>query len=276
MIRADMHIHTYYSDGLQSPADVVEAAKSAGLKLISVTDHDTMGASSQTALLAEAAGIYAVAGLEISAYNFTKVHMLGYGMDTSCPEYAAYYKRSVEGSFARCEDMLSKLSARGIALTMDEVLAERRVEGTPVHSMHLCRAAAKKGYAPTAGAFYLAYIIDGKAGHSRIGRLTPEEAVKTILACGGLPSLAHPGRIRMEREAKERMIAELASLGLWGIEAVYSGHTDEETVYYKEMARTYGLAVTGGSDTHFRDGPRRVGVPEFYPSAEVLRALKIC
>ena len=60
------------------------------------------------------------------------------------------------------------------------------------------------------------------------------------------------------------------------LEAAANGENEEWTAMYKEMARTYGLAVTGGSDTHFRDGPRRVGVPEFYPSAEVLRALKIC
>ena len=77
MTRADMHIHTYYSDGTQSPEDVIAAAEAAGLGLIAVTDHDTMGASGQVKELAAEAGIRAVDGIEISAYGEVKVHVLG-------------------------------------------------------------------------------------------------------------------------------------------------------------------------------------------------------
>lgn len=274
MMRADMHIHTYYSDGTQSPADVIAAAKCAGLGLISVTDHDTMGAADEVKALAAEAGIRAVDGIEISAYGEVKVHMLGYGLDKSCPAYLRYYREAVEGSYARCEDTLAKLKSRDICVPMDKVLAERTVEGTPVHSMFICRAAAKLGYANSAGAFYLAYLVDGKCAHSRVGRLTPEQAVATISTCGGISSLAHPGRISLEKSVKESLISRLKGLGLSGIEAVYSGHTEEETAYYKEIARKYGLLVTGGSDTHYAGGPRSVGSPVFCPDEALLCALE--
>ena len=274
MTRADMHIHTYYSDGTQSPADVIVAAEAAGLGMIAVTDHATMGASGQVKELAAEAGIRAVDGIEISAYGEVKVHILGYGQNRECAAFRRYYKEAVEGSFARCEDTLKKLKAQDICVPIDKVLAERAVEGTPVHSMFICRAAAKLGYAKTAGEFYLSYIVDGKCAHSRVGRLTPEQAVKTIKECGGISSVAHPGRISLEKNAKEGLISRLKALGLDGIEAVYSGHTVEETAYYKELARRYNLLVTGGSDTHSTVGSRRVGTPEFYPDEQLMRALE--
>ena len=275
MIRADMHIHTYFSDGTASPAEVVAAAVGAGLGLVCVTDHDTMDGCGRVKELASVAGVRAVSGLEISAYADVKVHVLGYGLDTSCAAYKNYYKNAVEGSFARCYDVLAKLKARGFNISIDKVLAERREVSTPVHSMFICRAAAKLGYASSAGAFYMSYLVEGKCAHSRLGRLTPGQAVKVIADCGGISSLAHPGRINMQREAKEQLIKTLKSNGLNGIEAVYSGHTESETVYYKEIARSLGLYVTGGSDTHsLHGGGRSVGVPEFYPDSALLDALK--
>ena len=149
MIRADMHIHTYYSDGTQSPGYVVSAAKAAGVNLICVTDHDTMGASGEVKRLAFKAGIRAVDGIEISAYGEVKVHILGYGLNRECAAFKSYYKEAVEGSVARCEDTLNRLRARDIVVPIDDVLAERTVEDTPVHSMFICRAADAKRFART-------------------------------------------------------------------------------------------------------------------------------
>ena len=273
MIRADMHIHTYYSDGTQSPPDVVEGALAAGVNLFAVTDHDTMGASDEVKNLAKEAGLRTVDGIEISAYGDVKVHILGYCLDKECAAFKRYYREAVEGSFARCEDTLAKLKARGIVIPVEKVLAERTVEGTPVHSMFICRAAVKCGYGQSAGKFYLENLVDGKFAHSRVGRLTPEQAVKTITECGGWASVAHPGRINLQREVKEKLILSLRGLGLRGIEAVYSGHTEGETVYYKELAERFNLIVTGGSDAHFKEGPRTIGTPEFYPDEALLSAI---
>ena len=86
------------------------------------------------------------------------------------------------------------------------------------------------------------------------------------LKCGGFCSIAHPGRISLEKEGVIKLLERLIPLGLGGIEAVYSGHTDSQTQYYKELADRYSLLVTGGSDTHFKEGNRKVGVPYFIPS----------
>lgn len=275
MIRADLHVHTYYSDGMQSPQDVIAAAVKRGLGLVAVTDHDTMLAHAEVARLAKEAGIYAVDGIEISAYSSVKVHVLGYGLDCDSRRFREYYRSAVEGAEARCRDILSKLKRHGFNLTVEEVTRERKCPQSPIHTMYIARAAARKGYAPSPADFYLSYLSAGKCGYSAVGRISPFDAVRVIHDCGGIASLAHPARIALGADQREALIADLANCGLDGIEAVYSGHTDRETAHFKEIAAKYGLLVTGGSDTHYTEGNRQVGVPGFYPDDALLSALNI-
>ncbi len=276
MIRADLHIHTYYSDGGQSPADVIAAARARNVGLISVTDHDNAQGAAETAALAKKSGVGFVDGVEVSAYDGdVKVHLLCYGMDYTSPDYVSFYKKLLEGAEERTFDILKKLAAVGVNISYGEVVRERKSKKTPIHAMYVARAGARKGYAFSPVDFYSKYLNYGTAGFSCICRPTPEETVETCAACGGLCSLAHPGRISLDDDGVKGLIERLLPKGLRGIEAVYSGHTDRQTQYYKGIAERYSLLVTGGSDTHYSEGNRKVGVPCFYPSEELLSALKI-
>ena len=276
MIRADMHIHTYYSDGGQSPAEVVRAAKARGVGLIAVTDHDNSNGRKEVKELALRAGIISVDGEEISAYDGDiKVHMLAYGMNYADPAYTAFNKRLTEGAEERAFDILKKLAAVGVKLSYGEVIRERKCKKSPVHATYIAVAGARKGYANSPYSFYTKYLNYGAAGFSCICRPTPEETAEVVKRCGGFCSLAHPARISADRQGVISLIERLIPCGLRGIEAVYSGHTAIETQYYKELAERFGLLVTGGSDTHYAEGNRRVGVPEFYPCGGLLSALKI-
>lgn len=274
MIRADLHIHTYYSDGTQSPADAVNAARAAGLKLMAVTDHDNMNACAEARTLALPYGITVLDGIEISAYEGYKVHILGYNVNKDCAAYRAFFQRLYDGAEERLEEILAKLKKRGISLSREEVYAQRKSASSPVHVMHVARAGALKGLAVSPSDFYLSYLNMGKCAYSGIGRPTPERAVEVIGECGGVSSLAHPGRIALDKPERLELIDRLKSCGLNGIEAVYSGHTVSDTAYFKEIAERKNLLVTGGSDTHATTGNRRVGDPEFYPSERLLSALK--
>lgn len=276
MIRADMHIHTYYSDGGQSPAEVVRAAKARGVGLIAVTDHDNSNGRKEVKELALRAGIISVDGEEISAYDGDiKVHMLAYGMNYADPAYTAFNKRLTEGAEERTFDILKKLAAVGVKLSYGEVIRERKCKKSPVHATYIAVAGARKGYANSPYSFYTKYLNYGAAGFSCICRPTPEETAEVFKRCGGFCSLAHPARISVDKQGLISLIERLVPCGLRGIEAVYSGHTAIETQYYKELAERFGLLVTGGSDTHYAEGNRRVGVPEFYPCGGLLSALKI-
>ncbi|MDE6373613.1 MAG: PHP domain-containing protein [Clostridia bacterium] len=276
MIRADLHIHTYYSDGGQSPADVVAAARRRGVNLISVTDHDNSNGRREVRELAGRAGVTAVDGEEISAYfGDVKVHMLGYAMDYSNPAYIAFNKRLYDGADERTFDILNKLAAVGIKISYGEVVRERRCKQSPVHATYIAVAGARKGYARSPYDFYSRYLNYGTAGFSCVCRPTPEETARVITECGGFCSLAHPARVSIDKEGLIALIEKLIPCGLAGIEAVYSGHTAKETQYYKELAEKYSLLVTGGSDTHYAEGNRGVGDPLFYPDEKLLSALKV-
>jgi hypothetical protein len=275
MMRADLHIHTYFSDGQQSPEDVVEGACASSLQLFAVTDHDNMNGCDEVAKLAKSKGIIAVDGIEISAYEGVKVHVLGYNLDRSCTAFSSFFERLCKGADERCDDILCKLKKHGFNITKEEVLRERKCAASPIHTIYIARAAARKGYGNSPTDFYLSYLNHGKCAYSSIGRPTPQEAVEVIKECGGISSLAHPGRITLEKDSLLELIERLTSCGLDGIEAVYSGHTESDTAYYKEIAESKKLLVTGGSDTHFTAGNRHIGTPEFYPDDKLLAALKI-
>ena len=141
--------------------------------------------------------------------------------------------------------------------------------------MYVARAGAAKGYSNNPFAFQKEYTSRGSVGYSELGRPSPARAVEVITACGGLSVLAHPGRIELEKEELISLVKRLVSLGLKGIEAVYSTHTQLEKAYYTEMAKEYGLVVTGGSDTHFKEGNRRIGTPVFDCGKELCEKLGI-
>lgn len=275
MIKADMHVHTNASDGLFTPEEVVKFALSAGLKALAVTDHDTVYNTLKVNTLCKNSGIYGINGIEVSAYFGTvKVHTLGFGFDIENPQLNEFLKGLYLGSIKRAEDVIQKLNSCGVKLTIEEAAAERAHQQIPVHTMHICRAASKKGYASNPYDFYKRYLIFGKPAFSNICRPSPEQAIKAINCAGGIAVIAHPGRVELNKCDLRALISSLAAAGLQGIEAVYSTHTAKETAYFKELAEELNLFVTGGSDTHFYGGNRSLGVPEFYPSTALRQKLR--
>ncbi len=273
-IRADLHTHSVYSDGYYTPDELCERAWKNGVRLLSVTDHDTMNGEEEKRAAAKRHGLLYVSGWEISAYaGRSKIHVTGY----RCAKNAAYEKfmrARVELGFERAEDSIFKLRGAGIYFTLDDAKARRADPTSPVHTMHVAQAAASVS-GKTPGEIYEEFLAPGRIAHSTIGRPTPEEAIDCIHACGGIASVAHPGRIDMEFSAREKAILSLADYGVDGIEAVYTTHTERETEYFQKLAEKAGLLVTGGSDTHYESGDHKIGMPPFYPSPALLAALGI-
>lgn len=275
-IRADMHIHTCASDGLLTCEEVVNTARNAGLKMLAVTDHDTTFNTQKLNTFCQNAGIIGVNGIEVSAYDGNlKVHTLGYGFDLNNAQFNSFLGELYEGSIKRAEQIIFKLNTCGINLTFEDAAAERLSDKSPVHVMHIARAAVKKRFAQNPFTFYKQYLAVGAPAFSNICRPSPERAIEAINGAGGLAVIAHPGRIELPKSELYALISRLASAGLGGIEGVYSSHTAKETAYFKEIAEEFGLLTTGGSDTHFLGGNRAIGNPVFYPSDELRQRLKI-
>ena len=263
-IRADLHVHSYYSDGVFSPEKIAELAEYAEVNALSLTDHDTMLGCLEAKTALSKRGIIHINGIEISAYERdVKLHTLGYNLDPENSALKEFLRELYENSLRRADDIITKLNKNGVRLTLGEVLLERKCDFAPVHGMYIARAAAKKGYATTPFGFYSKYMTRSGCGYSDIGRPTPEKAIEIIREAGGVSSLAHPGRVELDKSDLESLIKRLKRAGLCGIECNYPAHTYSDTAYFKGIAKECGLIVTGGSDMHYGDGKRNIGQPNF-------------
>lgn len=273
MIRADLHMHTYFSDGKYSPEEVVRRVKQAGVSLFSVTDHDSMEGIERAAEAAKKAGLLFVRGMEISAYSESgKEHVLGYCCNKNA-DYDRFIKERVEGSYTRAEDSLKKGNAYfGTRLTMEDVEAFHGEKNTPLHTMHVIDAFAKE-LSRTRAELYRNVFSLGKPAYSGLCRPSPKNAVEVIHAMGGIACLAHPAQISRERAERYAVAEALKEAGLDGIECYHSVHTERETAEFIAYAKENGLLITGGSDFHEEGKERVLGLPAFYPSDALLEAL---
>jgi len=270
MATADLHLHTYYSDGTDSPGRVIELAKQAGLSAISITDHDILDGYLEAIELAKAAGIELLPGLEMSAsWNGQEVHILGFLFD---PAHAAFQQRlskQQERRIQRTHQMVARLQQIGVAITADEVF---RVAGQgTVGRPHVAQVLLDRGYVKTLREAFDRYIgADGPA-YIAGSPLNPKDAIQSIREAGGIPVLAHPVYLK-----EERVIEQFCRDGLLGLEVYHSSHSSEMIARYEQLADRLGLLRTGGTDYHGRskEGAAIGSVTVPYELVERLKAWK--
>ncbi|MCL6592257.1 MAG: PHP domain-containing protein [Firmicutes bacterium] len=252
----DLHLHSTCSDGSLTPQELVRKAKGRGLSGISLTDHDTIAGLAEAALEAARIQIDFVPGIELSTdYGALEIHILGYYLDPQHPALLAKLKTIIESRTARARLMVEKLNEQGIPLTWEQVLAE--TTGQFVGRNHIYQALVNAGLAkPVAGFarpydYYLGNNSPAYVPHQEIDTM---EAIALIRGAGGVPVLAHPGRM-----GDDSMIPRLVDSGLQGLEVYYPTHGPEMEAKYRRLAWKYGLVPTGGSDYHGSFSLIRIG-----------------
>ncbi|MBQ7369390.1 MAG: PHP domain-containing protein [Clostridia bacterium] len=261
-MRADLHIHSVFSDGLYTPREICERAKKAGLDAVSITDHDSMNGEEAKRAATKEFGLCYIPGWEISAYDQEdKIHITGYGCELG-KAYQAFLELRKNLSYERAEDSIQKLKKCGISITIDKVKEMLADLGSPIHTFNICRAVERETGMPSEQV-YLEYLAPKRPACSLIGRPTPLQAIECIHACGGVASIAHPGRLEMDFEKREKTIYALKEMGVDGIEIYYTTHTEKDVRYFHSLAEKYNLFATGGSDTHVEDGKHKIGTPNF-------------
>lgn len=246
----DLHSHTLESDGTHSPEDLVREAHSQGLRVLAITDHDTLAAHAAAAPVAEEFGIQLIRGIELSCKHAGRtVHLLGYffdgGPDAAFHEWLAAI---LENRRDRNRRLAARLQELGLDVQLEE--AERLGRGLTGRP-HFARVLIAKGYATDIRDAFERYI--GEYGDAFVEREAPgvAVAVRAVHAAGGVASLAHPIRVA---EA-ESTTADLASAGLRAIEAFHTDHSAADVDMYLGWARKFDLAVSGGSDFHGANKP---------------------
>jgi hypothetical protein len=244
--RVDLHVHSTASDGKFSPEAIISKAAELGLKVISLTDHDSIdGIIPALKTVKIYPGLTFIPGVEISTdMPDGEAHVLGYFIDYTSTELGSTLERFRNSRLRRAQGMVSKLGSLGIDIDWSRVqeIAGDGAIGRP----HIAQAMLEKGYIASFKEAFDKYIGHGGPAYVEREKMTPEEAVALIVRSGGLPVLAHPFTVK----EPEALVIKLKAAGLVGIEAYYKDNTAAETEATLGLAAKYGLIATGGSDFH--------------------------
>jgi predicted metal-dependent phosphoesterase TrpH len=246
-MKADLHIHSAWSDSSLPVPALVKLAKTSGLDAISITDHDTMAGQEEALEEGKRQGLRIIGGVEISALDREtgkKVHILGYKMKDSesvnracLPYLEDRHRANVEAG--------KRIRAEGYPVDDDEFLAYAGKQGI-LYRQHLMHALADRGYSSAIyGPLHTKLFGPGGSAFVKSSYMGVEEAVRLIKDCGGYPVLAHP----FMYDSLD-LAPKLAALGLAGIEYRHHTQTSGQEQRVGETARRYGLFLTGGSDFH--------------------------
>ncbi len=252
MILIDMHVHSNYSDGTFSVDAIVRAAKRRNLAFVSLTDHDTTDGLPPFMTACREYGMEGLAGIELSADSDYTVHILGYRIDMKNQVLQNKLDLIRDNRDIRNQLICGKLRDLGFDIHIEDVAALSK--GQVVARPHIARLMMEKGYVVSIGEAFAKYLGDGSIAHVPRIRLSAEECISLITGAGGLAVLAHPAQTYLEDEDMRILLRHLKDNGLWGIEALYSGHTPEQTYRYLKMADEFDLFSTAGSDFHGMNG----------------------
>lgn len=256
-ILVDMHLHTTASDGSFSPSEVVQKVKSAGVKVFSLTDHDTTaGVHEVEGEIPE--GMEFFKGIEFSCKaGDIKCHILGYSCDDNHPDFM----KALAAAEAKREDKLAiriehLREVDGIELTGEEIA---ELEAIPsAGKPHIANILMRRGIPGTRTEVINRYLEFGVES-----RIPAELAIRAIKASGGVAIWAHPlggeNEIHMNREEFEAKLKVLQAIGIEGLECFYSRYDDREIAMLLDIAESRGLLVSGGSDFHGKNKNVEIG-----------------
>ncbi|GLT74272.1 hypothetical protein SLA2020_460780 [Shorea laevis] len=252
----ELHSHSKHSDGFLSPSKLVERAHMNGVKVLALTDHDTMSGIPEAIEAARRFGIKIIPGVEISTIFSPRnsdleepVHILAYYSScgpTRYEELDKFLANIREGRYLRAKDMVSKLNKLKLPLKWEHV-AKIAGKGVAPGRLHVARAMLEAGYVENLKQAFSRYLYDGGPAYSTGSEPLVEEAVQLICETGGLAVLAHPWALKNPVP----IIRKLKDAGLHGMEVYRS---DGRLAAYSDLADTYGLLKLGGSDYHGRGG----------------------
>ncbi|MDI6871261.1 MAG: PHP domain-containing protein [Bacillota bacterium] len=285
-MRIDLHTHTTASDGSDTPAGLVRKAERLGLLAVAITDHDTVDGLEEALAAGEAASaaqagqaavpVAVIPGIELTTDTATcEVHVLGLYLRHPHPPLLARLDAIREERIARARAMVQKLQQLGVPLEWETVWETASTRGF-IGRSQIFRAMKEQRLIPPGRGreAFDYYFSKGGAAYVPHSYLDPEEAIELILGAGGVPVLAHPGRLVAGTASGDDLVKELTEKGLMGLEVYYPTHSAGETAHFLQLAERLGLIPTGGTDYHGRFGAAGVALGSYSPPASTLPRLR--
>ena len=246
----DLHTHSNRSDGTDTPTELVENAKAAGLDVVALTDHDTTVGWDEAEAAAERVGIRLVKGIEVSTeLEHRSIHLLGYGIDPGHARLVDELTKVIDGRTGRVPKFVARFRAIGIEVTEEEILAKVG-DADAVGRPHLADVLIDKGVVETRDQAFAEYLSPGQPGYVGRYSIPTDEAVELVKAAGGKAVVAHPWSRGSQRVLSPDRIAQLVEAGLDGIEVDHPDHDEEQRAQLRKIAAEHDLVVTGSSDYH--------------------------
>ncbi len=248
-MKIDLHSHSFYSDGVLSPSEVVKLASQAGCELFSLTDHDTTVGSAEAKLEADKLNISIIYGVEISAFwRNMAIHILGLGIDINNDILQTGLEHSQKLRKERAEKIALSLWRSGIKDALEKTQSFSKTD--MLTRTHFAQMLISEGYCKDMKAVFRRYLTGKKPGGVSVEWKGFDEVVHWIHAAGGKALIAHPLRYRMTNTKIKKLLIDFKGVLGDGIEVVTGTSTEEEVKLSNQWAKDYNLLASCGSDFH--------------------------
>ncbi|MGB6244594.1 PHP domain-containing protein [Gordonia sp. (in: high G+C Gram-positive bacteria)] len=261
-LTADLHTHTAYSDGTDSPAQLLAAAAAAGLTTVGLTDHDTAAGWDETAAHVPA-GMRVLPGAEFSTKHpapdgaLVSVHLLGYLFDRHDSGIVGEWDRVRDERRGRGARIVANLVAAGYPITLERV---REISGpSSISRPHIARALMEAGAVGSIGEAFDDLLHDHSPYYAALRSTSLREGIGLIVDAGGVPVIAHPRARAAAPVLTAQVIESLVPHGLAGLEVRHPDHDAAARAELADIATNLGLLQTGSSDYHGDNKELRLG-----------------
>jgi predicted metal-dependent phosphoesterase TrpH len=249
-LNADLHCHSVVSDGTLTPEELAQRAKTQGVALWALTDHDEVGGQSRAAAAAAAVGMDYLSGVEISvSFVGQTVHIVGLGIDPEDQQLWLGLQKTRGGRAQRAREMSDGLARVGIHGAFEGALTYAGNHEL-ISRTHFARFLVETGVCKDTYEVFRKYLTEGKPGFVEHRWATLKEAVSWITQSGGMAIIAHPARYGFSANEEFALFTEFKNLGGQGVEVVTGSHSAADAVEYAAVALEFDLAASRGSDFH--------------------------
>ncbi|KGA99031.1 phosphoesterase [Alkalihalobacillus alcalophilus ATCC 27647 = CGMCC 1.3604] len=256
-MRADLHVHSHYSDGSDSVEEVLQKARRNDISHISFVDHDTTASLAEALTLGKQYGIEVIPGIEISAFDFKrnrKVHILGYGYNEKATHIQALCNPLLERRHRHSIWQIEQIEQTGYELDRQSIFEYANMSNV-IYKQHIMHSLTKHPFSSKDYQQLYQMLFKGGVAKGDIYYVDAIKAIQAIKADGGMAVLAHPGQLD-----SYDFVPALVEAGLDGIERNHFEHSEEDHFRVEQLCEKYNLFMTGGSDYHGSYGrPMEVG-----------------
>ncbi len=265
----DLHLHSTASDGALAPADLVALCAQRGVRLMALTDHDTMAGVPEAAAAAARLGVMLVPGTELSTlWQGIGIHVVGLLPGGASGELAAGLEAQAKSREARAITVAERMEKLGL----DDALARAREQAGPYRPLgrpDFARALVAAGLVPDIATAFRKHLGNGKAGDVKAHWPALGEVVGWIVAAGGVAVLAHPLRHGLTRRKRGLLLDSFVEAGGQAVEWVNGFQNADVTRDLARQLDERGLYASLGSDFHFPGGHLAPGSMSPVPRAAV-------